>query len=155
MTFRILHILDHSIPLHSGYAFRTLAILREQRARGWSTIHLTTPKQGPTTVDRDTVDGWIFHRTPMAAGIATSSAPTALMRQMLATQRRIAELIAAETPDIVHAHSPVLNAFPALWAARRAGLPVVYEVRALWEDAATDHGTTRERSVRYRLSRSL
>ena len=28
---RILHILDHSIPLHSGYTFRTAAILREQR----------------------------------------------------------------------------------------------------------------------------
>jgi asparagine synthase (glutamine-hydrolysing) len=26
---RILHVLDHSIPLHSGYTFRTLAILRE------------------------------------------------------------------------------------------------------------------------------
>ena len=43
---RILHILDHSIPLHSGYAFRTLAILKEQRALGWETFHLTSPKQG-------------------------------------------------------------------------------------------------------------
>ena len=31
---RILHVLDHSIPLHSGYTFRTAAILREQRALG-------------------------------------------------------------------------------------------------------------------------
>ena len=30
---RILHILDHSIPLHSGYTFRTRNILRQQRAR--------------------------------------------------------------------------------------------------------------------------
>ena len=43
---RILHILDHSIPLHSGYTFRTAAILREQRALGWETFHLTSPKQG-------------------------------------------------------------------------------------------------------------
>ena len=43
---RILHILDHSLPLHSGYAFRTLSILREQRALGWETFHLTTPRQG-------------------------------------------------------------------------------------------------------------
>ena len=41
---RILHVLDHSVPLHSGYAFRTLAILREQRARGWETMHLTSSK---------------------------------------------------------------------------------------------------------------
>jgi len=40
---RILHILDHSIPLHSGYTFRTLVILREQRKLGWQTFHLTSP----------------------------------------------------------------------------------------------------------------
>jgi hypothetical protein len=32
---------------------------------------------------------------------------------------------------------------------------VVYEVRAFWEDAAVDHGTTTEGSLRYRLSRGL
>ena len=39
MSLRILHVLDHSIPLHSGYTFRTCAILREQRALGWTTIN--------------------------------------------------------------------------------------------------------------------
>ncbi|CAM5364538.1 hypothetical protein RLIN73S_07094 [Rhodanobacter lindaniclasticus] len=34
---RILHVLDHSLPLHSGYTFRTLAILGQQRALGWDT----------------------------------------------------------------------------------------------------------------------
>ena len=34
-------------------------------------------------------------------------------------------------------------------------LPVVYEVRASWEDAAVDHGTTTEGSLRYRASRGL
>ena len=41
---KILHVLDHSIPLHSGYSFRTLSILREQRALGWTTVQLTSPK---------------------------------------------------------------------------------------------------------------
>jgi PEP-CTERM/exosortase A-associated glycosyltransferase len=43
----------------------------------------------------------------------------------------------------------------AVQAGRRHGLPVVYEMRASWEDAAVDHGTTTEGSVRYRLSRAL
>ena len=43
---RILHILDHSLPLHSGYTFRTVAILAQQRALGWETLHLTGAKQG-------------------------------------------------------------------------------------------------------------
>ena len=58
-------------------------------------------------------------------------------------------------PHILHAHSPLLNALPAQWVGRRLGIPVVYELRALWEDAAVDHGTTVEGSLRYRASRWL
>ena len=64
-------------------------------------------------------------------------------------------MVAAEQPDLVHAHSPVLNALPALWARLSNRLPVVYEMRASWEDAAVDHGTTTEGSLRYRFSRAL
>ncbi|MFQ5635400.1 MAG: glycosyltransferase, partial [Gammaproteobacteria bacterium] len=35
------------------------------------------------------------------------------------------------------------------------GIPLVYEMRASWEDAAVHHGTTRPGSLRYRLSRRL
>ena len=62
---RILHILDHSIPLHSGYTFRTAAILREQRALGWETFHLTSPKQGQTAAEVEDVDGLRFYRSPV------------------------------------------------------------------------------------------
>jgi len=42
-----------------------------------------------------------------------------------------------------------------LRVGRRLGIPVVYELRALWEDAAVDHRTTTEGSLRYRASRGL
>ncbi len=32
---RILHVLDHSLPAHSGYTFRTRALMKAQAARGW------------------------------------------------------------------------------------------------------------------------
>ena len=148
MKLRILHVLDHSLPLHSGYTFRTLAILREQRALGWETLHLTTPKQGAAISLQDEVEGWTFHRTPSRAG-------DGLTKQMLLTARRLAQLAQATRPDVIHAHSPVLNALPSLWVGRSARVPVVYEMRASWEDAAVDHGTTTEGSVRYRASRAL
>ncbi len=145
---RILHILDHSLPLHSGYTFRTAAILREQRALGWETFHLTTPKQGFSTVEVDEADGLRFYRTPAPEG-------TGLIAQMRLTARRIDQLVDQLQPDLIHAHSPVLNALPAEWIGRRRRLPVVYEMRASWEDAAVDHGTTTEGSLRYRVSRAL
>lgn len=148
MTLRILHVLDHSVPLHSGYTFRTLSILREQRKLGWDTVHLTTPKQGPTASLQEDVDGLIFYRTPSVEGAG-------LLTQMRLTANRLREVIRINKPDVIHAHSPVLNALPSLWIGRRQRLPVVYEMRASWEDAAVDHGTTVEGSLRYRLSRAL
>ena len=56
---------------------------------------------------------------------------------------------------MIHAHSPVLDAVPAIRVGRKLGIPVVYEIRAFWEDAAVDHGTTREGSLRYRSTRAL
>jgi glycogen(starch) synthase len=148
MTPRILHVLDHSLPLHSGYAFRTLSILREQRRLGWQTFHLTTPKQGAAAASVEEADGWTFHRTP-------GGEHSGLLAQMRLTARRLDEVVREVQPDVLHAHSPVLNALPALWVGRRRRLPVVYEMRASWEDAAVDHGTTAEGSPRYRVSRAL
>ena len=148
MALRVLHVLDHSLPLHSGYTFRTLEILREQRALGWDTLQLTTPKQGAGASLRDEVDGWTFHRTPSAGG-------EGLIAQMRLTGQRLTQLVRSERPDVIHAHSPVLNALPSLWVGRREHVPVVYEMRASWEDAAVDHGVTTEGSLRYRASRAL
>ncbi len=149
---RILHILDHSIPLHSGYTFRTAAILREQRALGWETFHLTSPKQGPTEAEVEDVDGLRFYRSPVPAPGRTGLNE---LRQIRAVEARLEQLARELEPDILHAHSPVLNAIPAVRVGKRLGIPVVYEIRAFWEDAAVDHGTTSEGSVRYRVTRAL
>lgn len=149
---RILHVFDHSLPLQSGYVTRSLGIIRAQRARGWETIHLTTPRQHSGNKTLETIDGLPFYRTP----VAPVSLPVLReLFEMRATERRLSEIVRSEKPDVIHAHSPVLNAIPALRAARRFGLPIVYEVRALWEDAAVDHGTSKEGSIRYKLTRGL
>lgn len=152
---RILHLLDHSIPLHSGYTFRTAALLREQRALGWETFHLTSPKHGEVTAAFEDVDGLRFYRTPVAKSTLASlpvGRELALMKQL---ETRLEEVAREIRPDIIHAHSPVLNALPAIKVARRLGIPVVYEIRAFWEDAAVDHGSTSEGSLRYRATRKL
>jgi PEP-CTERM/exosortase A-associated glycosyltransferase len=69
--------------------------------------------------------------------------------------QRLDEIIPDIKPDILHAHSPALNGLAALKAARRHKIPLVYECRAFWEDAAVDHGTTTERSLRYHLTKML
>lgn len=152
---RILHVLDHSIPLHSGYAFRTLSILTHQRAMGWQTFHLTTPKHTRPYAPAETIDGWDFFRPAPPQGRMAGLPVLGELAQMRATTARLREVAAEIRPDIVHAHSPVLNALPALTIGRERGIPVVYEVRAFWEDAGVSHGTYREWGLRYRMTRML
>jgi PEP-CTERM/exosortase A-associated glycosyltransferase len=154
MSLRVLHVLDHSIPLHSGYTFRTLSLLREQRRLGWQTFHITSPKHTACSDFEEDVDGWTFHRTPAAHGPGSQLPGVAEWKLMWALEQRLLQVAERVQPHIIHAHSPVLNALPALKVGRRLAVPVVYEVRAFWEDAAVDHGTTSEGSLRYRLTRA-
>jgi PEP-CTERM/exosortase A-associated glycosyltransferase len=152
---RILHILDHSIPLHSGYTFRTLSILKQQRALGFETAHITSPKQGRCAGSEENIDGWHFFRTPEMGSLFSKAPALKQLTVINCLAGRLAEAAKLVKPDILHAHSPVLNAIAALRVGRKLGIPVVYEIRAFWEDAAVDHGTNKEWGVRYRLTRAM
>lgn len=156
---RILHVLDHSRPHRSGYAIRSASILQIQRRIGFEPVVLTSPKHGPSPAALEEFDGLAHHRaSPSAAGLTGPRGRIPFVRergQIQAMRRRIEEVARAERVDLIHAHSPSLNGLPAVAAARRLGLPVVYEVRAFWEDAAVDRGTFAEDSFRYRLSRRV
>jgi len=60
---RILHILDHGLPLQSGYTFRTRAILKSQMRRGWEVAAVTGPRQGNGDLEAEIVDDIHFRRT--------------------------------------------------------------------------------------------
>ena len=107
---RTLHVLDHSIPLHSGYTFRTAALLRGQRALGWETFHITSPKQGATAAPEEEVDGLHFYRTPAGTGPFADLPVGREVALMKALGQRLEQVARHIKPDIIHAHSPVLNA---------------------------------------------
>ncbi|WP_448556541.1 TIGR04063 family PEP-CTERM/XrtA system glycosyltransferase [Thalassotalea montiporae] len=152
---KVLHVLDHSIPLHSGYTFRTRAILKMQHQLGIETCHVTSPKHGNTEALVEQIDDLLFYRSGSANGIL-SKLPVLNQWSIIAPlEKRILEVIEREQPDIIHAHSPALNGMAALRAGKKAELPVVYEIRAFWEDAAVDHGTCKEGDLRYQMTRSL
>lgn len=152
---RVLHVFDQSLPIRSGYTVRSAAIIREQRRRGIYTAHLTSPKHPPGGPSPQQIGELAFHRTPAVQGPLARSPVLgeALLIKNLA--REIVRVARQEKPHILHAHSPVLDGLAALLAARRLHLPVVYEVRAFWEDAAVNLGTAREGGPRYRLTRAL
>ena len=149
---RILHVLDHSLPVASGYSYRSRSIVTWQQRLGLAPAVLTSPKHGSERDGREVLDSIPHYRT---GGAGRGLPVVGELRLMARLARRIARVAREERTEVIHAHSPVLNGLPALWAARRLGVGVVYEVRTFWEDAAVSHGTHAERSLRYRISRAL
>lgn len=152
---KVLHVLDHSIPLHSGYTFRTRSILKQQHALGIETCHVTSPKHGNDEKEIEEVDGLTFYRSAPPSGLMSKLPVLHQFANIQPMTERILEAIEIEKPDIIHAHSPALNGIAALQAGKKSGLPVVYEIRAFWEDAAVDHGTCKEGDLRYKMTQSL
>ncbi|MBD59809.1 MAG: glycosyltransferase, exosortase A system-associated [Citromicrobium sp.] len=149
---RVLHVLDHSLPLHSGYAFRTKAIMRAQLADGLEVRGITGPRHSAEGPAEETCEGLRFHRTTRSVG-----GPPGLRewREIAAHADAIVALAQSWRPAVLHAHSPALCGLAAIRAGRKLGIPVVYEIRAFWEDAAVGNGTGREGSLKYRLTRAL
>src|SRR5512145_581683 len=146
---KILHVFDHSLPLQDGYSSRSWAILQEQQARGWTVLPLTGPKQHSRQSDEELVSGLRFFRTADRSSLWSRIPVLKQFWTVWLMYQRLVELIPRLRPDLLHAHSPALNGMAALWAARKFGLPLVYEVRAFWEDAAVDQGTSKEGGFRY------
>lgn len=151
-TPRILHVLDHSLPMHSGYTFRTRAILKAQQALGWQVRGITGLRHTAPGPDAEEAEGLHFTRT---RGQASGPPAYREWREAGLLADAICDLAKDWRPDILHAHSPALCGLAALRAGRRLGLPVVYEIRAFWEDAAVGNGTGQEGSLKYRLTRAL
>ncbi|NCP13940.1 MAG: glycosyltransferase, exosortase A system-associated [Sphingomonadales bacterium] len=152
---RVLHVLDHSLPLHSGYTFRTRAILKAQQGLGLEVRGITGQRHNAEAAlngSPEEADGLLFHRTP---GTPSGPPPLREMGEIEALSTAIHALAAEWRPDIIHAHSPALCGAAAKRAARALGIPFVYEIRAFWEDAAVGNLTGTQGSIKYRLTRAL
>jgi PEP-CTERM/exosortase A-associated glycosyltransferase len=154
---KVLHVLDHSLPVQSGYAFRSQAIITAQRRRGWAPIALTSPKHyeswGEGWKSSEEIGAIRYYR---ASAIPGKRVPLlGEIQLMLALTKRLAAVAREHVPNILHPHSPVLNALPALSVGKRFGIPVVYEMRSSWEDAAVDRGLYTERSWKYKATKAL
>ncbi|NTZ43856.1 glycosyltransferase, exosortase A system-associated [Altererythrobacter sp. SALINAS58] len=153
---RVLHLLDHSLPLHSGYSFRTRAILKAQQAAGLDVRGLTGLRHESghsiTLSSVEESDGLIFHRTP---GVAEGPPAIREWREVARFAEAAERVVRDWKPDILHAHSPFLCGMAGLKVARKFDLPLVYEIRAFWEDAAVGNGLGRAGSLKYRMTRQF
>ncbi len=162
LPLRVLHVLDHSWPVHTGYSIRSLHLIAAQHQLGLRPQALTGPLQivDDPKAEEIVVEDVTYRRTPFSGKFSewAISKRRPGLREVAVVRlirNRILELVKNETFDLIQAHSPALCGLGALQAARSKGIPFVYELRAFWEDAAVDQNKTIARFLRYRLSQKL
>ena len=130
--------------------------MKAQSGAGWDVAGLTGERHYQHGVlpemAEETVEGLRFFRTQ-----SLPSGPPLLREwgEVQALTDRIVALHRQWPFELIHAHSPALNGLAGARAAKKLGLPFVYEIRAFWEDASVGNGTGRQGSARYRLTRAL
>lgn len=156
---RVLHVLDHSLPYLSAYSYRTSCVISRQRQLGVTPLVLTSPRHEAFNEECELFDGvehyrlrWpLFHFVlfPQSVpGLRDTAFVSALAAGILRLARRA-------KVDLIHAHSPALNALAARRAARRLGIPWIYELRYYEHDAAVESGRMRCGSLGYRKAQWL
>src|SRR6185369_8434368 len=117
---RVLHVLDHSLPLHSGYTFRSRAILKAQEGLGLEVRGITGQRHaangGSAEGALELAEGLAFHRT---RGLPAGPPGLREWREIAALASAIERLAGDWRPDVLHAHSPALCGMAALIAGRR------------------------------------
>jgi PEP-CTERM/exosortase A-associated glycosyltransferase len=164
---RVLHVLHHSVPCLDGYGVRSRSILNFQRAAGLAPVAVTSVhheielgrRDAVDALEPEVLDGIRYYRTPLPTGPGMERrlrTPFFRERTLMEELRTsIERTLAREPVDLIHAHSPVLCGAPALESARRHRLPLVYEVRAFWEDALLSSAQSPLDRIKYRYSRRL
>ncbi len=131
---RTLHVLDHSLPKISGYSIRSHAILKNLQAAGVEVFALTSDRQGHLTVPYEDIENIRYFRTKnfnFLNKIKFLKQLSTIFSTLIGVHRAISRL----KPQVIHAHSPCTLGLATWLIARIHGVPILYEIRAFWEDA--------------------
>lgn len=140
---KVMHIFYSTLPSAKGGDIRSRDVIESQAEIGLDVLAVSSPFQPPAepNAKMETIGGIPYYRSYEANDELHISEQdqglTVKIRKALkifAFADFIQDLGALETPDVIHAHSTFFCAFAGQRAARRLGVPLVYEVRSLWEE---------------------
>lgn len=157
---RLCYVLHNTLPYSSGgYATRSHGVATGMREAGWDVVVLSRPgfpvdtKSELSDMDLpmiDTVDGISYVRT-LEPSRSKTKGNTYILAAADALEARFREF----RPAVVMAASNNITAIPALLAARRLGLPFIYEIRGFWEITRLSRESEYGDSPQFRLQSML
>lgn len=153
---KVLHVLQMSLPNTSGYSIRSKYIVKSQKNAGIHPIVITSPFQEKGDKQLDSFDGIEYYRSKSSAGSSKSKMINRMKYlYMIPFYKDILKICKKEKPDIIHAHSSFFCGVPALWVAKKLNIPIIYEVRGVWEDTAVVNNSLKKDSFQYKVIRKL
>lgn len=150
----IAQIFDQTSPLVSGYSMRSKYLTDSLHQLGVPLRVFSSPifnyKNG-----NEVIGGVPYTRSVMADWDFVKKFPVYRERRIIhALKKTIREHWNSDI-QLIDAHSSLLNGIVGVKVSREKKIPFLYEIRALWEDAAVDQGKTRQGSWRYNFTRYL
>lgn len=140
---KILHVFYSTLPSAKGGDIRSRDVIESQAAVGLDVLAVSSPFQPPAELGAkvEYFGGIPYYRSfDEANGLRILEQDQGLRvklckaMKLFSFARFVTDLARREKPDLIHAHSTFFCAFAGRLAARKLGLPLVYEVRSLWEE---------------------
>ncbi|HMA92289.1 MAG TPA: glycosyltransferase [Polyangiaceae bacterium] len=150
---RVLHVLHTSLPVVAGYTIRSRCILEHLGRLGCELAVVSSAQHPNGETLFEIVQGIPHFRTENPRRKLPS--PAKELQSMWSLQAKLSSVVHQWKPDVIHAHSPMLVGLPALQVARSKRIPLVYEVRDLWENASVDRGKFAADSPFYRAAQLM
>lgn len=155
----VLSLLSQSAPIRSGgYAARSHGVATALSARGWDVRAVTRlgfpydgwdPDDTREVPPSDTVDGIVYHRLLDPGVRRYPQVPLAAYVDRF--ERGVRDLAAGHRATLLHGSSFYVVGLAGLTAARKLGLPFVYEMRGLEELMALSRDPAFAGSDRHRF----
>jgi glycosyltransferase involved in cell wall biosynthesis len=154
------YFLHFTLPYASnGYATRSHGLLKGMRDAGMDVtpfsragfpLDMPAFRKTRDIPEEDVVDGITYHRI-----LGGSRVEDAELDYILRSADQYEQALRWLRPGVVHAASNYTTGLPALLAARRTGLPFIYEVRGFWEITRATRQAEFESNPQYEMIRSL
>lgn len=140
---KIAHIFYTTIPGVMGGDIRSRDVIESQRDLKIDVVAISSPFQAPASESSmiEIINGITYHRSYAGSKkLHVSDRDQGIwiklrkLAKIVSFARFVLKTCTVERADIVHAHSTFFCAIAGLYASWRLQLPLIYEVRSLWEE---------------------
>ena len=140
---KVLHVLYQSLPDRAGSSIRSRDIVASQKAIGIEPVVITSPfqKAQKAGVSSEQIEDVLYYRTYSGQDdeVVSEKDSRFVVKlrkffRLFGFVSQLKKVVKHEKPAVIHAHATFFCGLSATYIGKKFSIPVVYEVRSLWEE---------------------